>query len=72
MQHGHPCAEDPGRGSGCDQEVSCSLEGAWVEPWDPCGETLEAQNLIEQIKKNQALGYLISQFLLIYIMLHDE
>jgi len=27
-QHGHPCAEDPGRGSGFDQEVSCSLEGA--------------------------------------------
>lgn len=28
VQHGHPCAEDPGRGSGFGQEVSCSLEGA--------------------------------------------
>lgn len=25
---GHPCAGDPGRGSGFDREVSCSLEGA--------------------------------------------
>lgn len=50
-QHGHPCAEDPGKGSGFDQEVSCSSEGAGVEPLDPWGETLEARNLIEQMNK---------------------
>lgn len=43
-QHEHPCAEDLVRGSGFDQEVSCSLEVAWVEPWGPWGETLEGQN----------------------------
>lgn len=52
--HGHPCAEDPERGSGFDREVSCSMEGALVEPCDPSGETLEAQILIKKIKrKNQ-------------------
>lgn len=58
VQHGHPCAEDPGRGSGFDQGVSCSLEGAWVDPWDPCGETLEGQNLKEQMKRKNTIKHL--------------
>lgn len=54
VHHGHPCAEDPETGSGFDREVSCSMEGALVEPCDPSGETLEAQILLERIKrKNQ-------------------
>lgn len=50
-QHGHPCAEDPGRGSGFDQVVSCSWEGASVEPSDPWGETSEARNLTEETRR---------------------
>lgn len=53
MQRVHPFAEDPGRDSEFDQEVSCSSEGAWVEPCDPWGGTWEVQILREQIMKIQ-------------------
>lgn len=50
-QHGHPCAGDPGRGSGFDQVVACSWEGASVGPWDPWGGTSEARNLTEETRR---------------------
>lgn len=44
--------------SGFDQEVSCSLEAALEEPWDPWGETWVGRNLNEWLKgKNRGLGF---------------
>lgn len=51
MLHGHPCAEDPVKGSGFDRGVSCSSEAAWVEPLGPWDGTLAVQNLIEELSK---------------------
>lgn len=50
-RHGLPCAEDPVKGNGFDQGVSCSSVEAWAEPLDPWCGTSEVRNLIDEFSK---------------------